>query len=120
MYFTGEGRGGGLPIAEARAPTGETHLVRLVTYLPGIPLGEQGWHSDELLHDRGGNTPEESLEVIKLAEEAGIDCLSVTAGWQESAVSVISRDCPQGSWLHIAERMKQNLKVPVAMAYRLF
>lgn len=75
---------------------------------------------DELLHDRGGNTPEESLEAIKLAEEAGIDCLSVTAGWQESAVSVISRDCPQGSWLHIAERMKQNLKVPVAMAYRLF
>jgi 2,4-dienoyl-CoA reductase (NADPH2) len=75
---------------------------------------------DELLHDRGGNTPEESLEIIKLAEEAGIDCLSVTAGWQESAVSVISRDCPQGSWLHIAERMKKNLKVPVAMAYRLF
>ncbi|MCK5651195.1 MAG: NADH:flavin oxidoreductase, partial [Gemmatimonadetes bacterium] len=75
---------------------------------------------DELLHDRGGNTPEESLEAIKLAEEAGIDCLSVTAGWQESAVSVISRDCKQGSWLHIAERMKKNLKVPVAMAYRLF
>src|SRR6056300_379821 len=24
---------------------------------------------DELLHDRGGNTPEESLEVIKLAAE---------------------------------------------------
>ncbi len=75
---------------------------------------------DELLHDRGGNTPEESLEVIKLAEEAGIDCLSVTAGWQESAETVISRDRPQGSWLYIAERMKQNLEVPIAMAYRLF
>lgn len=75
---------------------------------------------EELLSDRGGNTPEESLEVIKIAERAGIDCLSVTAGWQESAVSVISRDCPQGSWLYIAERMKQHLKVPVAMAYRLF
>ncbi|NMC72630.1 MAG: FAD-dependent oxidoreductase [Myxococcales bacterium] len=75
---------------------------------------------DELLHDRGGNTPEESLRVIQIAEQAGIDCLSVTAGWQESAVSVISRDIPMGTWLPIAERMKKNLKVPVSMAYRLF
>jgi len=75
---------------------------------------------EELLDDRGGNKPEESLEVIKIAEKAGIDCLSVTAGWQESAVSVITRDIPMGNWLYIAERMKKNLKIPVAMAYRLF
>ncbi|RPJ53239.1 MAG: FAD-dependent oxidoreductase, partial [Methanobacteriota archaeon] len=75
---------------------------------------------DELLHDRGGNTPEESLEACKIAERAGIDCLSVTAGWQESAVSVISRDVPMGHWLFIAERMKKNLKVTISMAYRLF
>jgi 2,4-dienoyl-CoA reductase (NADPH2) len=75
---------------------------------------------EELLDDRGGNTPEESLESIKIAERAGIDCLSVTAGWQESAVSVISRDIPMGHWLYIAERMKKNIRVPVAMAYRLF
>lgn len=75
---------------------------------------------EELLDDRGGNTPDECLEIIKIAERAGIDCLSVTAGWQESAESVISRDCPMGSWLYIAERMKKNIKVPVSMAYRLF
>jgi 2,4-dienoyl-CoA reductase (NADPH2) len=75
---------------------------------------------EELLADRGGNTPEESLQSIKIAEAAGIDCLSVTAGWQESYESVISRDIPMGHWLYIAERMKKNLKVPVSMAYRLF
>lgn len=75
---------------------------------------------EELLDDRGGNTPDESLESIKIAERAGIDMLSVTAGWQESPVSVITRDCPMGSWLYIAERMKENLKIPVSMAYRLF
>jgi len=75
---------------------------------------------EELLDDRGGNKPEESLESIKIAERAGIDCISVTAGWQESAVSVISRDIPMGHWLYIAERMKKNLNIPVAMAYRLF
>ena len=75
---------------------------------------------EELLDDRGGNTPEESLEIIKIAEQAGIDCLSVTAGWQESAVSVITRDCPMGSWLYISERMKKNISATISMAYRLF
>jgi 2,4-dienoyl-CoA reductase (NADPH2) len=75
---------------------------------------------EELLDDRGGNSPEESLAAIKIAEKAGIDCLSVTAGWQESAVSVISRDIPMGHWLYISERMKKYLRIPVAMAYRLF
>jgi 2,4-dienoyl-CoA reductase (NADPH2) len=75
---------------------------------------------EELLDDRGGNTPEESLQSIQIAEKAGIDYLSVTAGWQESPVSVISRDVPMGNWLYIAERMKKNIKVPVSMAYRLF
>jgi 2,4-dienoyl-CoA reductase (NADPH2) len=78
--------------------------------------------ADELLHDRGGNKTEESLQIIKMAETAGADCLSVTAGWQESAVSVISRDCKMGSWLYLAKSVKEVLKPEstVAMAYRLF
>jgi len=78
--------------------------------------------ADELLHDRGGNSAEESLESIKLAEKAGVDCVSVTAGWQESAVSVISRDCRMGQWLHLAKRVRETLKpgTRVSMAYRLF
>jgi len=78
--------------------------------------------ADELLHDRGGNSTEESLKVIKLAEKAGVDCLSVTAGWQESAVSVISRDCAMGQWLYLAKRVREALKpeTKVSMAYRLF
>jgi 4-aminobutyrate aminotransferase-like enzyme/Ser/Thr protein kinase RdoA (MazF antagonist) len=51
----GDGRGGGASIAEIRTPSGETHLVRLVTYVEGIPLGEQGWHSDELLRSLGAH-----------------------------------------------------------------
>ena len=78
--------------------------------------------ADELLHDRGGNPPEESLQTILLAEKAGADCLSVTTGWQESAVSVISRDCQMGQWLFLAKRVREALKpeTKVSMAYRLF
>ena len=75
---------------------------------------------EELLDDRGGNTPEESLEINRIICEAGVDLLSVTVGWQESAESVISRDIPQGHWLYVAKRFKNELKMPVCMAYRLF
>jgi len=79
--------------------------------------------ADELLHDRGGNTPEESLQTLLLAEKHGADCLSVTTGWQESAETVISRDRPMGSWLHLAKRVREataSAETAIAMAYRLF
>ena len=86
---------------------------------PDIPVGIRlcGW---EMLDDVEGNTEEESLESLKIAEAAGCDYLSVTVGWQESLGSVISRDIPIGKWLYVAERMKKVLKIPVSMAYRLF
>jgi 2,4-dienoyl-CoA reductase (NADPH2) len=86
---------------------------------PDIPIGIR-LCAEELLDDVRGNTKEESMMTYKLSEEAGIDYISVTAGWQESIVPVISRDVPQGSWLHLAKRAKENVKVPIMMAYRLF
>jgi len=74
----------------------------------------------ELLDDRGGNTPEESLETFKIAEEAGADYVSVTIGWHESARSVITRDVPMGHWLPVARRVKEVVKIPVMMAFRIF
>lgn len=84
-----------------------------------VPLGIR-LCAEELLEDVRGNTPEESMITYEMAEEAGVDYLSVTAGWQESIKPVISRDIPQGSWLYLAKRAKEHIKVPVAMAYRLF
>ncbi|UCF07435.1 MAG: FAD-dependent oxidoreductase [Thermoplasmata archaeon] len=76
--------------------------------------------AEELLDDVGGNTPEESMVTYKMAERAGVDCISVTQGWQESSLPVISRDIPQGTWLYNAKRAKEAVSVPISMAYRLF
>ena len=86
---------------------------------PDIAVGIRlcGW---EMLDEVEGNTEEESLESIKIAEAAGCDYLSVTVGWQESLGSVISRDIPMGKWLYVAERTKKAVKIPISMAYRLF
>ena len=84
-----------------------------------IPVGIR-LCAEELLDDVGGNTPEESMITYEMSEEAGVDYISVTAGWQESILPVISRDVPQGSWLYLAKRAKEHVKVPISMAYRLF
>jgi len=86
---------------------------------PDIPVGIR-LCAEELLDDVRGNTPEESMQSYIIAEEAGVDYISVTTGWQESIVPVISRDVPMGSWLHLAKRAKEHVKIPVQMAYRLF
>ncbi|MBN2489917.1 MAG: FAD-dependent oxidoreductase [Planctomycetes bacterium] len=84
-----------------------------------VPLGIR-LCCEELLDDVRGNSPAESIASYQIAEEAGVDYISVTAGWQESIVPVISRDVPMGSWLHLAKRAKEHVKVPIQMAYRLF
>jgi 4-aminobutyrate aminotransferase-like enzyme/Ser/Thr protein kinase RdoA (MazF antagonist) len=43
----------GEEIATVRSTDGEEHFIRLVTYLPGTPLGKVKYHSDELLYDLG-------------------------------------------------------------------
>lgn len=43
----------GTEIATVQAQSGEQHFVRLVTYLPGKPLGTVQRHSPELLYDLG-------------------------------------------------------------------
>ncbi len=86
---------------------------------PDIPVGIR-LCSEELLDDVRGNTPEESMETYKMAEEAGADYISCTLGWQESIYPVISRDIPMGNWVHLAKRAKEHVKIPIQMAYRMF
>ncbi|RLA91630.1 MAG: NADH oxidase [Deltaproteobacteria bacterium] len=76
--------------------------------------------ADELLDDRGGNSREESIETFYIAQEAGVDYVSVTVGWHESPYSVITRDIKMGYWLFLAKEVKKRVKIPVSMAFRLF
>jgi 2,4-dienoyl-CoA reductase (NADPH2) len=92
---------------------------RISSMFPDIPVGIR-LCSEELLDDVRGNTPAESMETYKIAEQAGADYISCTLGWQESIYPVISRDIPMGNWIHLAKRAKQHVKIPIQMAYRLF
>lgn len=84
-----------------------------------VPLGIR-LCGTELLDDRGGNTLEESIESFRIAEQAGADYVSVTVGWHESSIPVITRDVPMGHWLWVAEAVKKQVGIPVMMAFRQF
>lgn len=84
-----------------------------------VPLGIR-LCGTELLDDRGGNTLEESIESFRIAEQAGADYVSVTVGWHESSIPVITRDVPMGHWLWVAEAVKKQVNIPVMMAFRQF
>ncbi|MFQ6015909.1 MAG: FAD-dependent oxidoreductase [Anaerolineae bacterium] len=73
----------------------------------------------ELMDEYGGNTPEECLELMKIAEQAGLDMISIVVGWHESRTGALGRDVPTDGWLYLAENAKEVLTVPIAFGPRL-
>lgn len=72
----------------------------------------------ELMDEYGGNTPEECLEFMKMAERAGADCISLVVGWHESRTGALGRDLPTDHWLHLAKAAKEAVHIPVAFGPR--
>lgn len=73
----------------------------------------------ELMDEYGGNTREECLEIMKIAETAGCDMISVVIGWHESRIGALGRDVPYDGWLPIAEAISREVSIPVAFGPRL-
>lgn len=53
-----------------KSQAGESHFVRLVTYLPGIPLGTLKYHSDELLLDIGHKIGQLTISLQEFEQPA--------------------------------------------------
>ena len=74
----------------------------------------------ELMDEFGGNTDEECILFMKMAEEAGVDLISMVIGWHESRSGALGRDVPYDAWLPIAAKAKKNLKkTPLSFGPRL-
>jgi 2,4-dienoyl-CoA reductase (NADPH2) len=75
-------------------------------------------NGEELMDERGGSTPEECLEYMKIAEKAGVDGISIVVGWHESTKGALGRDLPSDRWLYQAAAAKEVLSIPVAFGPR--
>jgi 2,4-dienoyl-CoA reductase (NADPH2) len=93
-------------------------IAEIKSLLPHAPLVVR-LNGVELMDEHGGNTREECLEIVKVAERAGCDMISVVIGWHESRIGALGRDVPYDGWLPIAEAITREVNIPVAFGPRL-
>ena len=75
-------------------------------------------NGDELMDEFGGSTPDECTQFMRLAEQAGVDMISIVVGWHEARKGALGRDVPTEGWLPLAIRAKAAVKIPVAFGPR--
>lgn len=66
----------------------------------------------------GSNGSEECLKFACLAAER-VDLLDMTGGWHESRTPQLTGEVPPAGLVHLAQSVKANVSVPVAMANRM-
>jgi 2,4-dienoyl-CoA reductase (NADPH2) len=72
----------------------------------------------ELMDEHGGNSEQECLEFMRMAERAGVDGISLVVGWHESKRGALGRDVPSDGWLRLATAAKEAVSVPLAFGPR--
>lgn len=67
----------------------------------------------------GGHTIEDSREVVQILEKAGVGMINVYTGWHESPVPTVQASLPKGAFVHLAEKVKGWVNIPVIAANRI-
>ena len=77
-------------------------------------------NATELMEEYGGNTDEECIVLMEMAEAAGVDLISIVIGWHESRRGALGRDVPYDNWVPLAANAKKRIKkVPLSFGPRL-
>ena len=57
---------------------------------------------------------EDTKEMARMLEKAGICQIDVMSGWHYASVPIIQTQVPQGAWVYLAEGVKNVVNIPVA------
>ncbi len=61
----------------------------------------------------GGHGLKEGQAVARELENAGVDGLIAAGGWHETRVPQIARCVPENTWLYLARKLKDVVRIPV-------
>jgi len=88
-------------------------VVKIRKAIGGEPPILVRFSADELVSD--GNKIEQAIEIAKILENVGVDCLDVTQGIiLRSPVGItIPSYCKPGCFIHLAEEIKKHVNIPV-------
>ncbi|MDT0200363.1 NADPH-dependent 2,4-dienoyl-CoA reductase [Nocardioides sp. AE5] len=67
----------------------------------------------------GGQTWEETVELARMLEEAGVNLLNTGIGWHEARVPTIITQVPPGAWREYTARLKPEVSIPVCASNRI-
>ncbi|MGR3293043.1 MAG: oxidoreductase [Candidatus Scalindua sp.] len=62
---------------------------------------------------------DESVEIAKELEKAGVDAFNVSPGWHESRTPIMLMSIPRMSYIFLSEKVKDNVNVPVIGSVRI-
>lgn len=83
---------------------------------PDYPLQLRVSGSDLL---KGGCTGEDIADICEYLDKTGlVDCFSITAGWHDSTVPLITMEVPFGNWNYLGRQIKAKVNAPVVMGMR--
>ncbi len=68
---------------------------------------------------KGGVRQDGVKFVVQALEKAGVSLINVTAGWHQAFLPLSSMDVPRGTYVYLAEGIKQVVKVPVVTCHRI-
>ena len=66
-----------------------------------------------------GQTWEETVELARRLEAAGVSILNTGIGWHEARVPTIITQVPQGAWTDLTARLRAEVSVPVSASNRI-
>lgn len=67
----------------------------------------------------GGHTIEDSKEVAKILEGAGVSMITTYTGWHESPIPTVASSLPKGAFAHLAGKLKACIGIPVVATNRI-
>ncbi len=62
---------------------------------------------------------DESIEIAKELEKAGVDAFNVSPGWHESRTPIMLMAIPRMSYIFLSEKIKDNVNIPVIGSVRI-
>lgn len=68
----------------------------------------------ELMDHMDGSTDEECLQYMEIADEAGVDMISMVIGWHESRKGALGGHMPTDQWLDLADNAQNRVDAPIA------
>lgn len=67
----------------------------------------------------GGSTGDETVEIARRLERAGVHLLNTGIGWHESVIPTIAAAVPRGAWRFAVEPIKRAVGIPVMVSNRI-